>query len=287
MSSLRTYLVLGRVSNLPTVWANVLCGLLLTSLSFSPVVAGHLFVGLSLLYIGGMYMNDFCDAAYDQAAGKDRPIVTGAITQARVRLITAFLIGGGIAAIVLIGPRAAIWGGVLVVLISAYNITHKRWAYAFVLMAACRSVIYFIVAEAAVGEIASVVKIAAAAQFFYICGITLLARHEESSRSFNSYGLLFLGIGAGIPLVYLVSYFETQGIATGALLLAWIALSLYKARTGTSLVPGKSIPPLLAGICLLDLALLGAFAAPYFAQAATFAAFFALTLIFQRFIPAS
>src|ERR1700751_5400796 len=74
--SLRTLLVLGRVSNLPTVWSNCLTGWILGGgtgwLRFLLSVWGA-----SGLYVGGMYLNDFCDAAFDAQFRKERPIPSG------------------------------------------------------------------------------------------------------------------------------------------------------------------------------------------------------------------
>ena len=57
----QTFLKLGRVSNLPTVWTNALAGMVLAG---QPSVSGFLIVGLALtlFYTGGMWLNDAFDA---------------------------------------------------------------------------------------------------------------------------------------------------------------------------------------------------------------------------------
>src|SRR5436190_24060487 len=78
MPSLRTLLVLGRVSNLPTVWSNCLAGWWLGGAGNSdrlPVV----FAGATCLYIGGMFLNDAMDVEFDRVHGKERPIPSLAI----------------------------------------------------------------------------------------------------------------------------------------------------------------------------------------------------------------
>src|SRR5476649_1795380 len=80
---LRTLLVLGRVSNLPTVWSNCLAGWWLGG-------GGNyrklplLLLGLSALYIGGMYLNDAFDEDFDRQRRPERPIPSGKISAARV-----------------------------------------------------------------------------------------------------------------------------------------------------------------------------------------------------------
>src|SRR6266478_3370591 len=87
---LRALLVLGRVSNLPTVWSNCLAGWLLAggenrgSLPF-------LMAGATCLYIAGMFLNDAFDADFDRQHRKERPIPSGALP-ARTVWITWFVL---------------------------------------------------------------------------------------------------------------------------------------------------------------------------------------------------
>ena len=81
--SARTLLVLGRVSNLPTVWSNCLCGWLLAGGgSWSRLLL--LCLATSLLYIGGMYLNDAFDASFDRQHRRQRPIPSGAVSESFV-----------------------------------------------------------------------------------------------------------------------------------------------------------------------------------------------------------
>ena len=61
----RTLLILGRVSNLPTVWSNCLAGWLLGGGG-----SGWKFFLLSLggtcLYVGGLFLNDAFDVEFDR-----------------------------------------------------------------------------------------------------------------------------------------------------------------------------------------------------------------------------
>src|SRR5258706_9705876 len=76
---LHTLLVLGRVSNLPTVWSNCLAGWWLSG-------GGNywklplLLLGMSALYTGGMFLNDAFDADFDRQRRPSRPIPSGKIT---------------------------------------------------------------------------------------------------------------------------------------------------------------------------------------------------------------
>src|SRR5689334_22435492 len=82
---LRTALRLGRVSNLPTTWNNVIAGLVLSgagALAFAPTLA--LCCAISLLYVGGMYLNDAFDREYDARERPERPIPAGEVSAAAV-----------------------------------------------------------------------------------------------------------------------------------------------------------------------------------------------------------
>ena len=71
MSLARTALRLGRVSNLPTVWTNVLAAAALSgALAGSHGDAGAgalggLLLAMSLFYVGGMFLNDAFDLMHD------------------------------------------------------------------------------------------------------------------------------------------------------------------------------------------------------------------------------
>ena len=78
MAKLRTLLVLGRVSNLPTVWSNCFAGWLLAGGGLWPDFALIAFAA-TCLYLGGMFLNDAFDAQFDQQHRPERPIPSGAI----------------------------------------------------------------------------------------------------------------------------------------------------------------------------------------------------------------
>jgi 4-hydroxybenzoate polyprenyltransferase len=67
---LRALLALGRVSHLPTVWSNCLAGWWLGGHgNFSKLPL--LFLGVSALYTGGMFLNDAFDADFDRSAARN------------------------------------------------------------------------------------------------------------------------------------------------------------------------------------------------------------------------
>ncbi|MEM7700142.1 MAG: UbiA family prenyltransferase, partial [Verrucomicrobiota bacterium] len=123
---LRTLLILGRISNLPTVWTNVLVGWFLCGGNWSMALL-MVISAVSLLYIAGMTLNDAFDAAWDREHAPERPIPAGDISRKAVAIlgICQLLAGYGLIAVF---DQGLIWGGALVLSILAYNWLHKRFA---------------------------------------------------------------------------------------------------------------------------------------------------------------
>src|SRR5262245_42928808 len=80
---LRPWLELARVSNLPTVWTNVIAAWLLAGGAWEFRPLAWLLAGGSLVYTGGMFLNDAADAKWDRANRPERPIPTGRISPAQ------------------------------------------------------------------------------------------------------------------------------------------------------------------------------------------------------------
>src|SRR5256885_13326506 len=99
MSLLRTLLILGRISNLPTVWSNCLAGWWLGGGGNSHKLP-WLFCGVTLLYIGGMFLNDAFDADFDRAHRQGRPIPFAKNTLAAAFCLGALLRARGLPCLV-------------------------------------------------------------------------------------------------------------------------------------------------------------------------------------------
>ena len=172
---------LGRVSNLPTVWTNVAAGMALAGAR--PLPAGLLaLLGLagSLLYVGGMYLNDAFDASWDAAHRPDRPIPAG-----EVRIRTVFVAGFAMLAtgVFLVGlgtgGRPLTAALVLAALIVIYDASHKANPLAPVIMALCRVALYALAALAVTpAELPGAFYFGAGALLAYLVFLSTLARKE-------------------------------------------------------------------------------------------------------------
>ena len=134
----KTLLVLGRMSNLPTVWSNLMLGWLMGQTEPSFEVLAWLCLGGSLIYTGGMYLNDAFDVRFDRSFRPERPIPSGAISLGWVRFLGWFqLVAGSV--ILSVGSQVGLgWILALNASVIAYNAFHKRMVFSPVMMAACR-----------------------------------------------------------------------------------------------------------------------------------------------------
>ena len=173
----RPLLILGRVSNLPTVWSNCLAGWLLGG-GGEYQRFGLLCAGASLLYIGGMFLNDACDVHFDMQHRSERPIPSGAITARTVWVLSFILLAGGASLLAAMGkPTMLVTLGLLVYIV-AYDLIHKRTTFAPLLMAGCRFLLYLVAATTATGGITSKTLWCAGSLAVYIIGLSYIARRE-------------------------------------------------------------------------------------------------------------
>ncbi|MDC0252169.1 UbiA family prenyltransferase [bacterium] len=291
MSFLRTLLILGRVSNLPTVWTNVAVGWFLCGGGWTAEL-GWIVAGISLLYVGGMTMNDAFDAKWDQENAPERPIPAGQISHRATWAVYLAETVAGIAILSRLTSVNELLIGGLILSITLYNILHKHWKGSVILMGLCRAFVY-IAAGSAVAtqtsslEVATILFVVAGAVVLYIAGITLAARNEHLDspvgNSFLNRILLML------PVLFPLLGFRTVptnplyiGVtAVGVIgVWAWIVLS---RKALAEKIP-RGIAFLIAGIAFNDAAIL-AFADWRAASAAL--ACFALTLGLQRVVPAT
>ncbi|MEI6245581.1 MAG: UbiA family prenyltransferase [Acidobacteriota bacterium] len=177
-SKLRAYLLLARISNLPTVWTNVLAGSLLAGAVLNVRAVTLVALAMSLIYSAGMWMNDACDAGADARARADRPIPRGDVTLAEVWAGVAALVVAGAALLWLAHPLAAAWpwSFVLLAAIAYYNVRHKRDAFGPLAMGICRGLLYVVSASAVVAVVPAPVWFGAAVMILYVLALTLVGK---------------------------------------------------------------------------------------------------------------
>ena len=284
----RTALRLGRVSNLPTVWTNVLAGAVLSGAPHALGQALPLMLALSLFYVAGMYLNDAFDAAYDRQHRPSRPIPSRAVTASTVFAIGAALIGCGLLLLLALGVspngaglRGFASGLALTVAILAYDFWHKGNPIGPVLMGLCRVLVYVTTAASIVGNLPRDLLWAAAMALCYLIGLTYAAKQEDLMQPGRGWPLAFVAA----PFVYglPIAFGSCVGLLTYVALLAAAVYALaFMVRPGRADIP-RVVSVLIAGICLLDALFIAGANQPLLALLAALG--FPLTLLLQRSIP--
>ena len=279
---------LGRVSNLPTVWSNSLAGLVLAGGGLAVELAPNLILGLflimSLFYVGGMYLNDAFDRHIDAVERPERPIPAGLVSGRTVYLAGYGMLALGIGALFWRGPGLApgLCGIALAAAIVYYDWRHKTDPVGPAWMGLCRVIIYLTAAFLVTAQPPVILYLGAVALFFYLIGLTYIAKQENLGQVANLWPLLFLAV----PVVAAIWIAVTDGglaLLLAAAFIIWMVNALrYLWRRQPGDIP-HAVVSLIAGMSLLDAVLIAHMGAPVMAWAA--AACFALTLAFQRFIP--
>jgi 4-hydroxybenzoate polyprenyltransferase len=282
----RTAFRLGRVSNLPTVWTNVLAAAVLAG---SSSLAGTLalVVACSCAYVGGMFLNDAFDARFDAEFRPDRPIPAGIVTAGEVFAVGFALLGLAVVVIAVTARCAtgATWNAfrcafTLAALIVLYDGWHKSNPLAPVLMGLCRTFVYVTTAVALTGGLPALVGGVALVQLCYLVGLTSVARQERAGVVDRFWPFIVLAMPFVVWSVSVRHGWVGAGLYAGAV--AWVLTCLshlgWRARVD---VP-SAVVGLIGGIALVDgLAL--ASAGHTTVALATVPAF-ALTLGLQRWV---
>jgi heme O synthase-like polyprenyltransferase len=280
---LRTLLVLGRVSNLPTVWSNCLAGWWLGGRGNIDKLP-YLFAGATCLYIGGMFLNDAFDAEFDRQYRKERPIPSHAIALKTVWVLGVAWLALGACCLAWIGAVTGAMGLALAGCIVLYDAVHKRVNFAPVLMGLCRFVLYLAAISSAVNGWNARGICCGVAIFAYIIGLSYVARRESRPGPLRYWPVLLLVAPVVIALVFNGTTHLESALLLTVIFGLWTIKSLRYTLWTEERNIGQTVAGLLAGIVLVDW--LAAANAPREFGAA-FVALFLAALLFQRFVPAT
>jgi 4-hydroxybenzoate polyprenyltransferase len=286
--NLRLALQLGRISNLPTVWTNVLVGALLAGVSLADGRLPLLMVALSLFYVGGMFLNDAFDSGFDAQHRPERPIPSGQVSARQVFAWGFGLLAAGLLGVALAsrgvdgvpGWRALASGAALAAAIVFYNAHHKGNVLSPLVMGLCRVFVVTTVAFSVTAVLPKAVVLAAIALLCHLIGLTYIAKQEHLDR-----------VGALWPLGFLAAPGLYGVVLAAQTPVVWPLLALYEGvlifamtllrRRARGDVP-RAVVTLIAGMSVLDAMVLaggGHLGAAVLALAA-----FGLTLALQRWV---
>ncbi|MFZ6731619.1 UbiA family prenyltransferase [Undibacterium sp. Ji42W] len=305
-SRMSIYLRLGRVSNLPTVWTNVLAGAIVAgSMTGRPLSLMHtllVMLAISAFYCAGMYLNDAFDREIDARERPGRPIPSGQISAGAVFAIGFVLQVAGIAILSYYGTWAIVCGCALAATILLYNVWHKGNPLSPLIMGLCRALVYFVAAasvmmvelntaveppQTGIVLLNTTVVLAALAIWAHVVGLTYAAKQESLNRLGSLWPLLILALPVLLYGSRSVTSWDDGGLAL-LMLLALIvadviAVRLLITRHLAGSVP-KAVAQLIAATSLLD-ALVIAIAGGGLVAVAFCLGAFVLTRVLQRVIP--
>lgn len=267
---LRAWGELTRISNALTVLTNVLvgvsvvpgwrsdlpqwgssrriCDLSLQQWTLTLVIGASLL----LMYVAGMALNDWADRDADQRDARKRPLPSGRIAPGSALLFGMITLVAGAALLGIFGVPALAAGGILALLILAYDLLHKQHPWAVFLMGGCRAMVYVIAAVAVTGVDASTWW-PGLLVLIYTALLTLVARSERGGKASR-----FGWIAWFLPLLFAAAFaFRSPSahvpwsVIVGALMGTWLVRSAMLANSRRRRV-GKAVLGWLSGFCLID-----------------------------------
>lgn len=275
---------LGRVSNLPTVWTNVLAasalaGSALAGAVWDPASLGLLLVAGTLFYVGGMFLNDAFDHRIDGVERPERPIPSGLVRPRTVFVAGFSMLAAALLLLVPFGTAAVVAGLALAGTIVFYDAHHKANPLSPLVMGGCRALLYITVGFAVTDAPEPFLWVGAGAACAYVVGLTYTAKSETLARVEKLWPLAVLAL----PFVLLLPATVAGGWTAAAFFLLFLAWTVRNVRLVVQGVIGPAVGAFIAGIALLDAAFLASVGAVGAAVAAVAA--WALTLLFQRRVP--
>ena len=280
----RTLLILGRVSNLPTVWSNCLAGWWLGgggNFWKLPFLLG----GVSALYTGGMYLNDAFDTEFDQQRRPERPIPSGKISPELVWRLGFGQLALGLLLLLSGGKTAAIAAVFLALTILLYDSVHKFITAAPWLIGACRFWVYVVAGATGVDGLNGWPIFCGLALALYVVGLSYIARRESYRGPIPFWSLFLVLAPVILATVMNTGGFRLRAAGMSAGLALWLAYSVRPIFAGGPVNVGRLVSNLLAGIVLVDWLALAP-QCPRWLDL-VFLGLFGLTKGLQKFVPAT
>lgn len=199
--TIKGYLDICRISNLPSIWTNVLCAAILATGRLT--WRGYLLSALSLscYYLAGMCLNDLCDAVNDAFHRPSRPLPSNRVSRRGAWVLTILLFAAGTLLLLCTPFRQGLYAALLLmVLIIWYDLAHKQNPFSVLLMASCRFLVFAVASLAMTGKMSLAVIVAGGIQFAYVVCISIVARYENGRTTTFSIPVIPLML-AGISLM--------------------------------------------------------------------------------------
>jgi 4-hydroxybenzoate polyprenyltransferase len=270
---------LARVSNLPTIWSNVLAASVLVG-GMDATSLALVLSAMSALYTGGMVLNDAFDREIDARERPERPIPAGEIALATVWIVGFGLLLAGVALLAVFGSMSAAGGLALAVAILLYDAWHKGNPVSPLIMGVCRALVYVGTSLAAGAVLGMSIVGSAFALLLYVAGLTRAAKGGSFQSASAAWPVLLLA--APIVFAFVDGRADALSLATTALFVVVLGRAIHRLRSGVPRDREAAVGLLIAAIALADAVVAGTHGNPVLA--AVCVALFFLTLALQRLI---
>jgi hypothetical protein len=276
-----TFLILGRLANLPTLWSNCLAGWWLGGAG-SLAGLGALCLGVSFLYLGGMFLNDACDSNYDAEFQRSRPVPSGAIELRTLWLLSLVWLGLGLFILACFGTSTALLALSLTAIIMIHNALNKILKYTRLLLALSRFLLYLVAASTAWNGITGLTLWSALALVPYVAAIQLMMLAKPPQHVVSKWIIALL-----VAPIILAILANTRSYQIGAffgivLLVFWVMNCLRYSFWSFSGNVKHTASGLTAGIVVVDYLAVGPDHGGLFF---VFLPLFLSTLLLQRVYP--
>ncbi len=254
---------LGRVSALPTVWTNLLAGLVLAGGSLIDWRSLLILAALTFAHLGGGLLNDAFDSGHDADSRPERPIPAGHIGRGTVFAIGFALLALALAPLYPVGllmdpidyPGTNHWplitGLLLVLALLLYDWRHRHNPWAPAVFAACRPLAYLVAGLSFAMPPSPPLLVGAAMLFCYAIGVGFFAGREQEADGSVPW-LFYLFIAA--PLIYGLGLVGERPhiLPFWVAFAAPIAVGLWMMRRNAEGDGTRAQVSLLAGVALFD-----------------------------------
>jgi len=264
-SPLRAWLELMRISNLPTVWSNVLVGFAVGmhgGPDATPIWTGHdwltaagIAAAMSMMYVAGMILNDVADTDLDREQRPGRPIPSGRVSRQAAMIVAIALFAAALPLVWFVHPPGWPYAWLLLGAIGLYDLIHKKLAVSVVVMGLCRFLVVCVAAARASEAHFTMIGLPLAGVLaLYTIVITLIARGEHEQRMDGRKWLLPAMLIVVLAAPFLLPAIDFPGgftFAAAILLLCWLgAATLHVFAKPPRTI--AAVLTLLSGMALVD-----------------------------------
>ena len=265
MTSLRPYLQLIRLPNLPSAFGDVCLGAVIlathpTALPSLPVLSFLLLlISSGCLYSAGMVWNDYFDVEQDRRERPERPIPSGNVSERQAMILGLSLFAVGLLCAGLVSRVSLLLAGLLVGAILLYDGWLKREWVGPIAMGSCRF-LNVLLGLSLAGSVMSIWSLHLAFVVgLYVVGVTLFARTEAKVSNQSALQgaalLMFLSLGLALLLPTYKDVGKASVLFPYVLVLFGFFLGIPLVRAISSPTPSRvqtAVKRSLMGLIFLD-----------------------------------